>query len=100
MSCPDKPFNGLYFFENRSAAGANDSLPIFQAPRRVGKGIQDAQVSYVKRPPARPVAGYEYPDFLQPASQSPSNCRLPKTFIHIKSAEISGDTSTMMATER
>ncbi len=42
VSTPDVPFNGLYFFENRSG----DAIPVFEPPVRLAGAIRNAQVSY------------------------------------------------------
>jgi hypothetical protein len=61
VSCPDKPYNGVYFFEN---TGSDPKLPIFQAAIRIGDGIRNPQVSYVDGQPRMLVPGKEYVDFL------------------------------------
>src|SRR3954470_12610926 len=47
VSCPDKPSNGLYVFENTTGDTAKNKFPVFKAGRRIGKGVQFAQISYV-----------------------------------------------------
>ena len=42
--CPDKPFNGTYFFEN---ASGDVKMPVFKPPVRISKGLQNVQVSYI-----------------------------------------------------
>lgn len=42
VSCPDKPFNGLYFFENTSG----DAFPVFAPPVRLGDAISKVQISH------------------------------------------------------
>jgi len=59
VSCPDKPFNGVYFFENKSG----DKNPVFAAPVRLGKSLQDAQVSYVNGKPRVLIPGAEIINF-------------------------------------
>ncbi|MDG1894162.1 MAG: VCBS repeat-containing protein [Fuerstiella sp.] len=44
VSCPDKPFNGTYFFENSSG---DVKLPVFEPPVRIGPGHHSIRVSYV-----------------------------------------------------
>ncbi len=44
VSCPDKPFNGTYFFEN---TGNDSKMPLFEPPKRLGGAISNTQVSYV-----------------------------------------------------
>ena len=55
VSCPDKPYNGLYFFENKSGL----KMPVFAAPVRLGSALKDAQVSFVKGQPRVLVPGAE-----------------------------------------
>jgi hypothetical protein len=59
--CPDKPFNGTYFFENTSG---DIKLPVFEPPVRISEGKQNVQVSYVDGKPRVLSPGYEHPDFL------------------------------------
>jgi hypothetical protein len=57
VSCPDKPFNGTYFFEN---PGTDDSkMPMFEPGVRVGKGHTNIQVSFVEGKPRVLVPGSE-----------------------------------------
>ena len=65
VNCPDKPSNGVYFFENTSGDTAKNAMPIFKAGRRISKGVQNAQVSYVDGKPRVLSPGMEYPDFLK-----------------------------------
>lgn len=44
VSCPDKPFNGTYFFENTSG---NVKQPVFEPPVRIGRGYHSIRVSQV-----------------------------------------------------
>lgn len=65
VSCPDKPFNGVYFFENR---GDDPKLPVFKAPVRVGPGHANIQPSYVGDEVRLLVPGAELADFRQTKS--------------------------------
>lgn len=60
--CPDKPYNGTYFFENREGDVA---LPVFEPPIRISEGEQNVQVSYVDGAPRVLTPGYEHLDFLK-----------------------------------
>ncbi len=44
VCCPDKPYNGTYFFENSSG---NTKMPVFKAGVRIGKGYRNIQPSYI-----------------------------------------------------
>jgi hypothetical protein len=44
VSCPDKPYNGTYFFENTSG---NIKMPVFKPAVRIGTGHRNIRPSYV-----------------------------------------------------
>ncbi|QDT11101.1 exo-alpha-sialidase [Planctomycetes bacterium K23_9] len=60
VACPDKPSNGVYFFENPSQ---DPSLkqPVFKPGVRLGKTTHNFQVSYVDGQPRILKPGYEFP---------------------------------------
>tara|TARA_Y100000814_G_scaffold142543_1_gene103459 strand:+ start:181 stop:2124 length:1944 start_codon:yes stop_codon:yes gene_type:complete len=60
--CPDKPFNGTYFFEN---TGGDLALPVFESPLRISKGDHNVQVSYVDGEPRVLSPGIEHTEFYQ-----------------------------------
>ncbi|MGE3316687.1 MAG: FG-GAP repeat domain-containing protein [Planctomycetaceae bacterium] len=64
VNCPDKPSNGVYFFENPTG-GTSEKMPIFKPGRRISKGLQNVQVSYVDGKPVVLSPGTEHPDFLK-----------------------------------
>ncbi|QDU08437.1 FG-GAP repeat domain-containing protein [Gimesia aquarii] len=61
VSCPDKPSNGTYFFENRSDKA--EKLPVFEPGVRLGKGYHNTCLSYVDGKPRVLVSGREAVDF-------------------------------------
>ncbi|GAA4461673.1 VCBS repeat-containing protein [Novipirellula rosea] len=50
VSCPDKPSNGTYFFENPSQ-DPNEKMPVFKAGVRIGHGSHFMQMSMVDGEP-------------------------------------------------
>ena len=64
VSCPDKPYNGTYVFENPGTDTAKNPLPVFKPGRRISKGIQMAEVSFVDGKPRVLGPGVAFPDFL------------------------------------
>ncbi len=61
VACPDKPYNGVYLFEN--PAGRGEKFPVFKAARRLGPGSADMTLSMVNGK-ARLMAGRnEVPGF-------------------------------------
>ncbi|WP_299468555.1 VCBS repeat-containing protein [uncultured Gimesia sp.] len=61
VSCPDKPSNGTYFFENRS--DGKEKMPVFAPGVRLGKGYHNTCLSYVNGKPRVLVSGREVVDF-------------------------------------
>ncbi|MSR51780.1 MAG: VCBS repeat-containing protein [Gemmataceae bacterium] len=60
VNCPDKPYNGVYFFENPGG-----KFPVFKPGKRISKGLQNVQVSYVDGKTRVLSPDFEYPDFLK-----------------------------------
>jgi hypothetical protein len=85
VACPDKPSNGVYYFENPTQ-DLKEKMPVFKPGRRVGKTTHNFQVSYVDGKPRILKPGYEFPrdpksgqfDFDHPQKI------YPKTNIHGK----------------
>lgn len=61
VSCPDVPFNGTYWFENRQ--GPDTPFPVFEPPVRIGKGLRSPQISYWQGEPHLLTAAEEWLDF-------------------------------------
>jgi hypothetical protein len=75
--CPDKPYNGLYFFRNATGSTVANPFPIFEPARRVSPGVQNVQVSYVDGQPRVLSPAKDYPRFLQNGLTSPQKLPLP-----------------------
>ena len=77
VNCPDKPYNGTYFFENTSGDTAKHKLPVFKPGRRISRGLQNVQVSYVDGKPRVLSPAWEYPDFLKTGLEKGRKLPLP-----------------------
>ena len=77
VDCPDKPSNGVYVFANPGIDTARNPLPVFKPGRRIGKGLQMAQVSFVDGKPRVLTPGMEYPQFLQSGLEAGVKLPLP-----------------------
>ena len=73
VNCPDQPSNGVYFFENTTGG----KLPVFKPGRRISKGLQNVQVSYVNGAPVVLSPGMAYPDFLKSGLDAGKKVPLP-----------------------
>ncbi|MCA9152774.1 MAG: hypothetical protein KDA92_25895, partial [Planctomycetales bacterium] len=60
VASPDKPYNGLYLFENSTGG----KLPVFPPARRLGGARQNAQLSWLNGQPQMLTPGASYPDFM------------------------------------
>lgn len=60
VSCPDKPYNGTYFFENTEG---DVKLPVFKPGVRISKGSSNVQVSYIGDETFVLTPGFGHPDF-------------------------------------
>ncbi len=62
VSCPDKPYNGTYFFENRQG---NVKLPVFERPVRLSDGYHSASISHLGEEVRLTTPAAWYPEFRQ-----------------------------------
>jgi hypothetical protein len=65
VNCPDKPYNGIYFFENTSGDTAKNPMPVFKPGVRISKGAHNVRVSYVDGKPVVLTPNAIHPDFLK-----------------------------------
>ncbi len=77
VNCPDKPYNGVYVFENPGVDTAQNRFPVFKAGQRISKGLQFAQVSSHKGKSFVLTPGNEYPDFLKTGLEKPKKIGVP-----------------------
>ncbi len=62
VSCTDKPYNGIYLFEN---TGSDKKYPVFAPAKRLTGGINNIQISYVNNRARILAANHEYVDFIE-----------------------------------
>ncbi len=75
VSCPDKPYNGTYYFENPTGTtarkkgflglGGSGAMPVFKAGRRIGRGFTNIQLSQAGGRTVVTVPGQMFPDFAK-----------------------------------
>lgn len=74
VSCPDKPYNGTYFFENTSG---DVKLPIFEPGKKVGPGFHSVRVSQVGDRYDVMTAAKLYRDFAKNRFEKPEKVSVP-----------------------
>ncbi len=77
VSCPDKPYNGVYVFENATGDTATNKFPIFKAARRISKATQNVRMSIVEGQSRVLTPAAEYPDFRKTGLDQPRKLPLP-----------------------
>lgn len=65
VSCPDKPSNGVYLFENTTGDTAKVKMPVFKPARLISKTVHYVTPSYVDGGMRVMTPGVEYPDFVR-----------------------------------
>lgn len=78
VNCPDKPYNGVYFFENPSKPGETNPMSVFRPGRRISRGLQNVQVSFPAGAPVVLTPAARYPDFLHSGLEKPVRLALPE----------------------
>lgn len=63
VSCPDKPSNGVWLFENAQGDTAEHKLPVFQPARRLSATVHYVMPSYIDGRLRVLSPNYEYHDF-------------------------------------
>ncbi len=82
VNCPDKPYNGIYFFENATGDTGKNKTPVFKPGKRISKGSQNVQVSYVDGKPVVMTPRTVHDDFLKSGIET--GRQLPfETNIHV-----------------
>ncbi len=76
VSCPDKPSNGTYFFEN-PGANSREKFPVFKPGVKIGPGHHFIRVSHIAGQPRVLVPGREFADFVAKRFDSPVKLPLP-----------------------
>lgn len=79
VGCPDKPSNGVWYFENAGQPG--EKMPVFKPGVRLGPTSHNLQVSYVNGQPRILAPGVEHVDFRASKFEKPAKI-YPKTNIH------------------
>jgi hypothetical protein len=77
VNCPDKPSNGVYFFENATGDTGQHPFPVFRPARRISDGLQNVQISYIDQQIQVLTPGKIYPRFLQTGLAHPEPLPLP-----------------------
>lgn len=78
VSCPDKPSNGTYFFENPDG---NVASPVFKPGVKIGRGHRNIRVSWVDGKPRVLVPGTEFLSFPETQFEQTRKLSVPGDFL-------------------
>jgi hypothetical protein len=90
VSCPDKPSNGVWLFENATGDTADNKFPVFKAPRRLSHATHYVMPSYVENRLRVLTPGFEYPDFAQSGLNQRVALPIPAKFYEPKGTQPRG----------
>ncbi len=79
VSCPDKPSNGVWLFENAVGDTAKKKFPVFKPPRRLSHAVHYVMPSYVDGRMRVLTPGTEYLDFTTSGLAKSVPLATPKT---------------------
>ena len=65
VSCPDKPSNGIWLFENTGGDTAKNKFPVFKPARRLSSTVHYVMPSWTDGQLRILSPGWEYPDFTR-----------------------------------
>lgn len=80
VSCPDKPSNGVWFFENVTGDTSKNPLPVFQPARRLSSTVHYVMPSYVDNRLRVLTPGKEYLNFTKQGLADPQPIPLTTNF--------------------
>ena len=80
VSCPDKPSNGVWYFENRSGDTAINPMPVFQPAIKLSGTVHYVMPSYLGNEMRVLSPGKEYSNFTQSGTQDSFALSVPANF--------------------
>jgi hypothetical protein len=80
VSCPDKPSNGVWLFENTAGDTAKHKLPVFKAARKLSGTVHYVMPSYVDGKLRVLTPGTEHPNFERTGLTEKLPLTVPKNF--------------------
>lgn len=80
VSCPDKPYNGTYFFEN---PGDDSKMPVFKPAVKIGPGQRNIRVSFIDGKPHVLLPGKQLRNFRSKQFGDEAKLPLPSN-VHTK----------------
>src|SRR5206468_6311576 len=80
VSCPDRPSNGVWLFENATGDTAKNKLPVFKPARRLSSTVHYVMPSYVEGKLRVLSPGTEHPNFIRTGLTEKLTLGVPRNF--------------------
>ncbi|NOT59848.1 MAG: VCBS repeat-containing protein [Acidobacteria bacterium] len=90
VSCPDKPSNGVWFFENATGDTAKNKMPVFKPARRLSATRHYVMPSYVNGQMRVLTPGQEYANFAKQGLQEPTTLPVDAKFYQPEGKQTKG----------
>ena len=90
VSCPDKPSNGIWLFENATGDTSKHSMPVFKPARRLSSTVHYVMPSYVDGKVRVLSPGFEYVNFEATGLQHRVPLPIPANFYKPQWAQTKG----------
>ena len=90
VSCPDKPSNGVWLFENRQADTSIDAMPVFEPAVRLSGTVHYVMPSYTADGMRVLSPGREYMNFTRAGTGDPKPLSVPANFYQPQGTQTKG----------
>ncbi len=90
VSCPDKPSNGVYLFENTTGDTAKHKRPVFKTARRISSAAHYVMPSYVNGQLRVLTPGREHPNFIHSGLTEKTSLPVKANFYQPQGPQIKG----------
>ncbi|MFM8572137.1 MAG: FG-GAP repeat domain-containing protein, partial [Pirellula sp.] len=90
VSCPDKPSNGVWYFENRHADTKDDPMPVFEPAVKISGTVHYVMPSYTDHGMRVLSPGKEYLDFTKTGTTASKPLSVPANFYKPQGTQTKG----------
>jgi len=90
VSCPDKPHNGVWFFENRQGSTADNRLPVFEPAKKLSSTVHYVMPSYTANGMRVLSPGNEYRNFITTGTGDPEKLPLASNWYRHRGKQTKG----------
>ena len=90
VSCPDKPHNGVWFFENKQGKTSKHKLPVFEPAKKLSSTVHYVMPSYTDNGMKVLSPGKEYLEFVSKGTSESKSLPIPARWYKHRGPESKG----------